>query len=140
MKWCFLFSAEDHDVGLGICGWLLTAISWLLVIVTLPFSLCVCFKVTIKYSWFLMIDQLNILLCWRMKISILIIIKYIYRSYKNMKGQLYFDSVDYYREALRAQVWKLNNCLSLIINFSNARVRYSIINHLLLLWSNNIAS
>ena len=46
MIYClFRFSAEDHDVGLGICGWLLTAISWLLVIVTLPFSLCVCFKV-----------------------------------------------------------------------------------------------
>ena len=28
-----------------MCGWLLTAISWFVVIVTLPFSLCVCFKV-----------------------------------------------------------------------------------------------
>ena len=39
------FSAEDSDVGLGVCGWLLTAFSWMIVIVTLPFSLCVCFKV-----------------------------------------------------------------------------------------------
>ena len=45
--WFFLllFSAEDSDIGLGICGWLLTAFSWAIVIVTLPFSLCVCFKV-----------------------------------------------------------------------------------------------
>jgi hypothetical protein len=39
------FSAGDSDVGIGVCGWLLTAFSWLIVIVTLPFSLCVCFKV-----------------------------------------------------------------------------------------------
>jgi len=44
------YETEDHDVGLGICGWLLTAISWLLVIVTLPFSLCVCFKVVQEYE------------------------------------------------------------------------------------------
>jgi hypothetical protein len=38
-------SADDHDVGIGICGWLMTAVSWLLVLVTLPFSLFFCFKV-----------------------------------------------------------------------------------------------
>ena len=43
-----LFSAGDSDVGIGVCGWLLTAFSWLIVIVTLPFSLCVCFKVSLS--------------------------------------------------------------------------------------------
>lgn len=45
----FLFlclSAEEPENGVGICGMLLTGISWILVIVTLPFSLCVCFKVS----------------------------------------------------------------------------------------------
>jgi len=37
--------ADESDSGIGLCGWLLTAISWGLVVVTLPFSLCVCFKV-----------------------------------------------------------------------------------------------
>ena len=31
-----------------VCGWLLTAISWGLVLVTVPFSLCVVFKVSQK--------------------------------------------------------------------------------------------
>lgn len=44
------YESEDTDVGLGICGWLLTAFSWLIVIVTLPFSLCVCFKVVQEYE------------------------------------------------------------------------------------------
>ena len=38
-------TANEGDIGIGICGWLLTAFSWVIVIVTLPFSLCVCFKV-----------------------------------------------------------------------------------------------
>merc|ERR1719334_50992 len=33
-----------------MCGWLLTSISWVLVIITLPFSLCVCFKVVQEYE------------------------------------------------------------------------------------------
>ena len=37
--------ADDAEDGIGICGWLLTALSWILVLTTLPFSLCVCFKV-----------------------------------------------------------------------------------------------
>ncbi|XP_059092430.1 band 7 protein AGAP004871-like isoform X2 [Tigriopus californicus] len=41
---------DESDSGIGICGWLLTAISWGLVIVTLPFSLCVCFKVVQEYE------------------------------------------------------------------------------------------
>ncbi|TRY63262.1 hypothetical protein TCAL_02603 [Tigriopus californicus] len=43
-------AADESDSGIGICGWLLTAISWGLVIVTLPFSLCVCFKVVQEYE------------------------------------------------------------------------------------------
>ena len=39
-------SGDEPEPGIGMCGWLLTAISWFVVIVTLPFSLCVCFKVT----------------------------------------------------------------------------------------------
>jgi hypothetical protein len=43
-----VFAAEDiTDVDVGICGWILTAISWIIVFCTLPFSLCVCFKVFI---------------------------------------------------------------------------------------------
>merc|ERR1719278_271339 len=45
-----VIGAEDSDIGLGICGWLLTAFSWAIVIVTLPFSLCVCFKVVQEYE------------------------------------------------------------------------------------------
>ncbi|TRY63261.1 hypothetical protein TCAL_02602, partial [Tigriopus californicus] len=41
---------DESDSGIGLCGWLLTAISWGLVIVTLPFSLCVCFKVVQEYE------------------------------------------------------------------------------------------
>ena len=46
----FFLIAHDNDVGIGICGWLLTAFSWAIVIVTLPFSLFVCFKVNIT-AW-----------------------------------------------------------------------------------------
>ncbi len=63
---CFFstsISADESDTGIGLCGWLLTAISWALVMVTLPFSLCVCFKVrrldkTFKYCTWYIIDVL----------------------------------------------------------------------------------
>ena len=42
--------ADDTDDGIGICGWILTAISWAMVVATLPFSLCVCFKVSFVRS------------------------------------------------------------------------------------------
>merc|ERR1712051_443862 len=42
--------AHDNDDGIGICGWLLTACSWAIVIITLPFSLFVCFKVVQEYE------------------------------------------------------------------------------------------
>jgi len=41
---------DESDNGVGLCGWLLTTISWALVMVTLPFSLCVCFKVVQEYE------------------------------------------------------------------------------------------
>merc|ERR1712184_135679 len=41
---------HDNEMGIGICGWLLTALSWVIVLVTLPFSLCVCFKVVQEYE------------------------------------------------------------------------------------------
>merc|ERR1719458_1801737 len=42
--------ADDGEDGIGLCGWLLTAMSWIIVLVTLPFSLCVCFKVVQEYE------------------------------------------------------------------------------------------
>ena len=33
-----------------MCGWLLVFSSWLLVVITLPFSLCVCFKIVQEYE------------------------------------------------------------------------------------------
>ena len=45
MNLSFITADETGGNRVGICGILLTWISWLLVIVTLPFSLCVCFKV-----------------------------------------------------------------------------------------------
>lgn len=49
-SWILFFSADESDSGVGLCGWLLTMISWGLVLVTLPFSLCVCFKVVQEYE------------------------------------------------------------------------------------------
>jgi len=43
-------TSDESENGIGLCGWLLTAISWGLVAVTLPFSLCVCFKVVQEYE------------------------------------------------------------------------------------------
>ena len=44
-------SQTGGDSGIGACGWLLFMISWLLVFVTLPFSLCVLIKVQcLQYS------------------------------------------------------------------------------------------
>jgi len=42
--------ADEDDTGIGLCGWVLTSFSLLLVIITLPFSLCVCFKVVQEYE------------------------------------------------------------------------------------------
>jgi len=36
---------EELTPGLGGCGWTLTIISWLLIGITFPVSLCICLKV-----------------------------------------------------------------------------------------------
>ncbi|OQV15212.1 Band 7 protein [Hypsibius exemplaris] len=41
---------KDDDGNHGICAGLLTVCSWLLVIFTFPFSLCICFKVVQEYE------------------------------------------------------------------------------------------
>ena len=46
---CLLVMFPDDspgsDGGIGVCGWLLFGMSWLMVAITLPFSLCVLLKV-----------------------------------------------------------------------------------------------
>ncbi|XP_046659153.1 band 7 protein AGAP004871 [Homalodisca vitripennis] len=45
------YSADDGEPGdSGICGTILTALSWVVVVCTLPFSLFVCFKVVQEYE------------------------------------------------------------------------------------------
>merc|ERR1719460_646256 len=46
----FADGADDAEDGIRICGWLLTSLSLVLVMITLPFSLCVCFKVVQEYE------------------------------------------------------------------------------------------
>jgi len=41
---------ENASHSIGVCGWILFAISWLIVFVTLPFSLCVLIKVVQEYE------------------------------------------------------------------------------------------
>jgi len=45
-----IIGAEEDETGISLCGGVLTTISFLLVILTLPFSLCVCFKVVQEYE------------------------------------------------------------------------------------------
>ena len=40
---------RSKNTGLGFLGWLLFCISWLLVVITFPFSLCVLLKVTTSH-------------------------------------------------------------------------------------------
>jgi len=42
--------ANISDAGIGMCGWILFVMSWLIVIVTLPFSLCILLKVVQEYE------------------------------------------------------------------------------------------
>lgn len=58
----------------GICGWILTILSYILIFFTLPISACMCIKVTAERFNF---NQLQI----------------ICRSFKNMREQLSSDSV-----------------------------------------------
>ena len=41
----FVYLDEENNTGMGICGGILLWVSWSLFLVTLPFSLLVCFKV-----------------------------------------------------------------------------------------------
>jgi len=41
----FSSAADDSNSGIGACGWILTGLSWVLVLATMPFSFFVCFKV-----------------------------------------------------------------------------------------------
>uniref|UniRef100_A0A0L8IG19 Band 7 domain-containing protein n=1 Tax=Octopus bimaculoides TaxID=37653 RepID=A0A0L8IG19_OCTBM len=43
-------AAGETYEGLGVCGWVLTILSWLLVFATIPFSLMLCFKVVQEYE------------------------------------------------------------------------------------------
>ena len=38
-------AADDRDTKIGVSGRILTILSWLFVLVTMPFSFCICFKV-----------------------------------------------------------------------------------------------
>ncbi|XP_021929792.1 band 7 protein AGAP004871 isoform X3 [Zootermopsis nevadensis] len=42
--------SEESDGDSGVCGTILMGLSWVLIIFTLPFSLCVCFKVVQEYE------------------------------------------------------------------------------------------
>lgn len=41
---------ESAETGLGICGWILTVLSFVIVVVTFPFSLLFCIKVVQEYE------------------------------------------------------------------------------------------
>ncbi|XP_021929797.1 band 7 protein AGAP004871 isoform X4 [Zootermopsis nevadensis] len=45
-----IIGAEESDGDSGVCGTILMGLSWVLIIFTLPFSLCVCFKVVQEYE------------------------------------------------------------------------------------------
>ena len=87
-----LFTADESDNGVGLCGWLLTTISWGLVMVTLPFSLCVCFKVGI--SNYNVILQSSIVSSISNKVVLDVFKIFQHRLYKSMKERLYLDLVD----------------------------------------------
>jgi len=46
-RWFVVFTEDQEELtpGLGSCGWTLTIISWLLIGLTFPVSLCICLKV-----------------------------------------------------------------------------------------------
>jgi erythrocyte band 7 integral membrane protein len=49
-KASYHYQADDNAPGLGCCGWALTVISWFLIGLTFPFSLCVCLRVVQEYE------------------------------------------------------------------------------------------
>ncbi|XP_068248120.1 band 7 protein AGAP004871-like isoform X2 [Palaemon carinicauda] len=48
--WQIGYHPDENDSGIGLCGWVLTGLSWILVLVTMPFSFFVCFKVVQEYE------------------------------------------------------------------------------------------
>lgn len=46
----FFFPEENPDGEAGLCGSILVFLSWVLIILTMPFSLFVCFKVVQEYE------------------------------------------------------------------------------------------
>ncbi|XP_022084272.1 erythrocyte band 7 integral membrane protein-like [Acanthaster planci] len=45
-----VIGAGEPEGGIGICGWILTVLSMVIVLCTCPFSLCVCIKVVQEYE------------------------------------------------------------------------------------------
>ncbi|XP_066293644.1 stomatin-like isoform X2 [Branchiostoma lanceolatum] len=43
-------SYEAEDAGLGCCGWIITILSYIIVICTFPVALCICIKVVQEYE------------------------------------------------------------------------------------------
>jgi len=74
----FLFSLGSHeDYSLGLCGYILLFLSYVLICLTFPFSLTVCLKV----EWLILF------------LSNLMTFFFVYRLFKNMNELLCFDSV-----------------------------------------------
>nr|CAD7457533.1 unnamed protein product [Timema tahoe] len=48
-EFCFV-SADESENDSGLIGKILIALSWVMVILTMPFSFCVCFKVVQEYE------------------------------------------------------------------------------------------
>ncbi|CAL4066467.1 unnamed protein product, partial [Meganyctiphanes norvegica] len=44
------YRPDETDAGIGICGWILTFLSWVIVVCTMPFSFFICFKVVQEYE------------------------------------------------------------------------------------------
>lgn len=41
----FFFISATVNEDIGVCGWILTVLSWIVIALTCPFSLCLCLKV-----------------------------------------------------------------------------------------------
>lgn len=87
---CFFILLDDirnAQEGLGTCGWILVVLSYVICVLTFPFSLCVTVKVRKIYK--------------RNEKKIIY-----YRLYKNMKEQLLCVLVEYFLVRKRRQLVK----------------------------------